>query len=473
MKRGSAPCWVVLCDVVLINASMFIAYWMRYELQWLRDVSEAHPLSSYIPWSIFLTLLMLLTLRLDRAYRDWRGRSWLDHMYRIVNAAAKSVVILFATTFALDIFLPVRYSRALFLEAGIAVALLLGLARIVQNRVESALRTRGIGATRIVIVGAGEVGRTIMRTVVAQPGLGYNVIGFVDDNPDKGQTDIGRFRALGSIDALPGLIEDLAVDEVIITLPWMYHRRIMSVVRECERRDVSARIVPDLFQMSLSQVSVGDIGGVPLVGVREVGFSRGALAAKRVVDLVGSSLMLVFGAPILGLIALLVWLDSGRPVVFRQTRVGTEGRLFEIYKFRTMQQGAEADQERLRDLDEIEGAMFKIRNDPRITRVGKLLRRTSLDELPQLLNVLRGEMSLVGPRPPTPNEVEHYEEWQKRRLQGRPGLTGLWQVSGRSLLSFDETALLDIFYIENWSLWLDFKIVLRTIPTVLLGDGAY
>jgi exopolysaccharide biosynthesis polyprenyl glycosylphosphotransferase len=473
MKRGSAPCWVVLCDVVLINASMFIAYWMRYELQWLRDVSEAHPLSSYIPWSIFLTLLMLLTLRLDRAYRDWRGRSWLDHMYRIVNAAAKSVVILFATTFALDIFLPVRYSRALFLEAGIAVALLLGLARVVQNGVESALRTRGIGTTRIVIVGAGEVGRTIMRTVVAQPGLGYNVIGFVDDNPDKGQTDIGRFRALGSIDALPGLIEDLAVDEVIITLPWMYHRRIMSVVRECERRDVSARIVPDLFQMSLSQVSVGDIGGVPLVGVREVGFSRGALAAKRVVDLVGSSLMLVFGAPILGLIALLVWLDSGRPVVFRQTRVGTEGRLFEIYKFRTMQQGAEADQERLRDLDEIEGAMFKIRNDPRITRVGKLLRRTSLDELPQLLNVLRGEMSLVGPRPPTPNEVEHYEEWQKRRLQGRPGLTGLWQVSGRSLLSFDETALLDIFYIENWSLWLDFKIVLRTIPTVLLGDGAY
>jgi exopolysaccharide biosynthesis polyprenyl glycosylphosphotransferase len=473
MKHGRAPWWVVASDLVLSAGSMLIAYWMRYELRWLRDVVQVHPLLSYVPFSILFSMLMLVFLHIDRAYRDWRGRPWLDHFYRVINAAAKSVVVLFATTFFLDIFWPVHYSRALFLEAGIAVVLLLSMARLVQSAVESGLRARGVGTMRIVIVGAGEVGRTIMRTVVAQPGLGYEVVGFVDDNPEKGQADIGRFKGLGSIDSLPGLIAELAVDEVIVTLPWMYHRKIMNVVRECERRDVSARIVPDLFQMSLSQVSVGDIGGVPLVGVREVGFSRGALAVKRVVDLVGASLLLLFGAPVLGLIALLVWLDSGRPVVFRQTRVGTDGKPFEMYKFRTMHQGAEVHLERLRDLDEIDGAMFKIRRDPRITRVGKLLRRTSLDELPQLLNVLRGEMSLVGPRPPTPNEVESYEEWHKRRLQGRPGMTGLWQVSGRSLLSFDETALLDIFYIENWSLWLDFKIILRTIPTVLFGDGAY
>ena len=471
--RRRAPWWVVISDILLINVSMMLAYWVRYELQWFRDISFYHSLSAYAPFGLLFTVLMLLAFQLDRVYQHWRGRPWLDQVYHITNSAAKSTVVLFATTFFLDVFRPLQYSRALFLQAGLIVIVLLSLVRLVQNGIEGRLRGRGIGVARAIIVGAGEVGRTVMRTIVARPELGYQVVGFVDDNPDKGSTDIGRFKAMGPVSNLPRLIEDEAVDEVIVTLPWMYHRKIMGIVRECERRQVSAYIVPDLFQMSLSRVDVDDLGGVPLVGVREVGFGRGALLVKQGMDVVGAVVGLVLGAPLLGLIALAIRLGSSGPILFRQTRVGVGGKLFEIYKFRSMREGAEGELEQLRELNEADGPLFKIYDDPRLTRVGRFLRHTSLDELPQLWNVLRGEMSLVGPRPPLPAEVGRYLEWHKKRLEVRPGMTGLPQVSGRSLLRFDEMVLLDIYYIENWSLWLDFKILLRTIPKVLFGGGAY
>jgi exopolysaccharide biosynthesis polyprenyl glycosylphosphotransferase len=220
-------------------------------------------------------------------------------------------------------------------------------------------------------------------------------------------------------------------------------------------------------------VDVDDLGGIPLVGVREVGFGQKVRTIKRALDIVGAALGLTLGAPLLGLIAAAIRLDSPGPIIFRQTRVGANGERFEMYKFRSMFEGAEEELDELRDLNEVDGPIFKMKDDPRVTRVGRILRRTSLDELPQLWNVLRGDMSLVGPRPPLPSEVTEYREWHKKRLEVRPGVTGLWQVSGRSLVSFDEQCLLDIYYIENWSLWLDFKILLRTIPQVLFGNGAY
>jgi exopolysaccharide biosynthesis polyprenyl glycosylphosphotransferase len=312
-----------------------------------------------------------------------------------------------------------------------------------------------------------------MRTMVAHPDLGYEIVGFVDDDPSKGTTDIGRFKGLGSLDNIPLLVQDEAIDEIIITLPWQYHRKIMAIMAQCERENIRARIVPDLFQMTLSRMSIIEMGGIPLIGVKQIQISPFTRLIKRGVDVVFSLFVLTFAAPLMGLIALAIKLGSPGPVLFPQRRVGKGGKTFVLYKFRSMAVGAEEQQELLRDLNEADGPIFKIKEDPRVTRVGRWLRRLSLDELPQLYNVLRGDMSLIGPRPPVPEEVDNYQPWHMRRLEIAPGITGLWQVSGRSELPFDEMALLDIYYAEQWSPALDVKILLRTVPTVLFGDGAY
>lgn len=468
-RNGRVPGWVVLLDVAVIIVAFLGGYWLRYDLRWFLDVAYDAPLSAYLPFLILYVVLTPVFFVVDGVYRTW-PRSWMDQVYRITNATAKVTVLMLAITF---VFRPRYYSRVMLIEVGLLTILLLALVRGAEGFALAYLRKKGVGIRRVVIVGAGEVGRTVMRTIVARPDLGYRVVGFVDDNPNKGYTDIGRFKALGPLDNLPAILDEERPDEVIITLPWMYHRKIMGIVRDCERRNVRARIVPDLFQMSLTQVNVEDLGGVPLIGVRTVSISKGALLVKRLIDVTVAVVGLLLCAPLFGLIALAIRLDSPGPVIFRQTRVGLRGRHFEMYKFRSMHVGAQEQQDMLADLNEADGPIFKIRDDPRLTRVGRFLRRLSLDELPQLVNVLRGEMSLVGPRPPIPAEVEKYQEWHKKRLEAPPGMTGLWQVSGRSRLPFDEMVLLDIYYIENWSLWLDFKILMRTIPKVLLGEGAY
>lgn len=468
-RNGRVPWWVVVVDVLFVTLGFLGGYWLRYDLRWFLDVAYDAPLSAYLPFLVLYVVLTPIFFVVDGVYRTW-PRSWMDQVYRITNSTTKVTVLMLAITF---VFRPRYYSRAMLIEVGLLTILLLALVRAVEAGLMAYLRRKGVGIKRAVIVGAGEVGRTVMRTIVARPDLGYRVIGFVDDNPEKGYTDIGRFKALGPLENLPRVLAEEKPDEVIITLPWMYHRKIMALVRECERHNVRARIVPDIFQMSLTQVNLEDLGGVPLIGVREVSISKGALLVKRIVDVTIAALGLVLAAPLMALIALAIRLDSPGPIIFRQTRVGLRGRLFEMYKFRSMHVGAEEQQDMLADLNEADGPIFKIRDDPRLTRVGRIIRRLSLDELPQLVNVLRGEMSLVGPRPPIPSEVEKYQEWHKKRLEAPPGMTGLWQVSGRSRLPFDEMVLLDIYYIENWSLWLDFKILMRTIPKVLLGEGAY
>lgn len=463
---------MALADVVLINVAFAAAYWVRYELQWFRAVDPAYyvPFRAYIPFALALTVLLMIAYKLGGVYDQPRGASWLDEVYALIGGTTTGIVIITAMTFW---FRPLVYSRLMFLWAGLLIVTLLSLSRMIKRWVWGSLMRRGIGVDRVLIVGAGEVGRRLMRNIVAQPELGYRVIGFVDDDPAKNQTDIGRFKAFGGIDNLPRVVQEQAIDEVIITLPWMYHRKILGIMRQCERERVRARIVPDLFQLALSRVDIEDLGGIPIIGVKEVSITGWNLAFKRISDIVFSLIGLILFSPLMLLIALAIKLDSPGPILFKQIRVGKGGQEFVFYKFRSMHQGAEEEQPKLADLDEVVGPTFKIRHDPRCTRVGRILRRTSLDELPQLYNVLRGEMSLVGPRPALPSEVAQYKEWHRRRLEISPGITGLWQVSGRSELTFDEMCLLDIYYLENWSPLLDLKIALKTIPAVIIGTGAY
>ncbi len=470
LRRYRSLIVTLLLDIVLLNLAFALAYHVRYNLQILVPVNEAYYVSYavYLPTQFWYTVLMLLFLYLDGAYTPRRGGSWFTELYRIINATTTVGIIQFAAIFFI---LPAGYSRGLILEAiALTIAFLSG-ARLVQRVVQAQLRRRGHGVDRVLIVGAGEAGRSVMRSIVALPELGYQVVGFVDDDPTK--SDIGRFKALGGLDMVPEILKTEKVDEVIITLPWMYQRRIISLVRVCEAQRVRVRVVPDLFQLSLSRVDVADIGGIPLIGFKERAIPGIGRVVKRILDIGLAILCLLAAAPVMLCIVLLIRLESPGPGLFRQTRIGENGRPFSFVKFRSMRMGAEAEQDKLRDLNEADGPLFKIRDDPRVTRLGKFLRRSSLDELPQFINILRGDMSLVGPRPAPPDEVAQYQPWHRQRLDVPQGLTGLWQVSGRSDLTFDEMCLLDIYYIENWSLGLDLTILLRTIPRVLFGSGAY
>jgi len=365
------------------------------------------------------------------------------------------------------------YSRIIFVYAGLLILLLLGLARVIRWFILARLRQSGQGVDRVLIIGAGEVGRTVMRNLIAQPDLGYRVVGFLDDDPIKSESDIGPIKALGSLDNLPQTIQENAIDQVIITLPWQYHRKTVRLVADAEHAGVRARVVPDLFQLSLGGVDVEAINGVPLISIKEsalIGFNR---TVKRALDLTLGGLSMILVSPFWLAIAVGIKLDSPGPVFFRQERVGKDGKTFTVFKFRSMYQDAEERLEKLRAHNEADGPLFKMKDDPRRTRMGRFIRKTSLDELPQLINVLRGEMSIVGPRPGLASEVAQYQEWHRKRLEVQPGITGLWQVSGRSNLTFDEMVMLDIYYAENWSLGLDVRIMLRTIPQVLFGEGAY
>jgi exopolysaccharide biosynthesis polyprenyl glycosylphosphotransferase len=262
------------------------------------------------------------------------------------------------------------------------------------------------------------------------------------------------------------------IDDVLLALPAESYKRLQELVTELLDKPCTIWVVQDYFSLLLYGAHVKDLGGVPMISLKAPALTGYQRVVKRAFDLVAGSLLLLFALPLMALIALAIRLDSPGPVIFKQRRVGENGKLFMMYKFRSMV--ADAD-ERLMEVareDENGNLVHKVPDDPRITRLGRLLRRTSLDELPQFINVLRGDMSLVGPRPPIPEEVARYERWQRRRLRMKPGLTCLWALEGRSQLSFVRWMKLDMDYIDHWSLALDFKILLRTIPRVLTGRGA-
>ena len=470
--RRYAHWGIILSDLVLVNAAFALAYILRYKVQLFRGVDPVNyvPYGDYLAVQVGYTLVSLLTLRLDGAWTLRRGASWLDEVYSIINGTTTGMAIVLVVIFGIR---PLAFSRLLLLYVSVLTVLFLSVARLVRRQILQRRRRHGIGVDRTLIVGAGEVGLAVMRTMVARPDLGYHVVGFVESDSRPCATSIGRFQRLGCLADLPALVREHRVTEVIITLPTSEYGNIEETIRQCSRVGAHARIVPDFFQLSLNQVDVDNLAGIPLIGVQETTLDRGPRLLKRVMDVCGSLVGLVISSPFMLATAIAIRLDSPGPILYKQERLGERGHPFEVIKFRSMRQGADAEKAALMALNEADGPLFKIKDDPRSTRVGRFLRRSSLDEFPQFFNVLRGEMSLVGPRPPLASEVEEYESWQLKRLAVKPGITGLWQVSGRSDLTFDEMCLLDIYYIENWSLGLDIRIILRTIPQSILGKGAY
>ncbi len=463
---------LVLHDIVLILVAFSVAYFVRYELQWFRSVDPAYqvPIQTYAPFALALVIVLPISFRFSGVYPYHKGRSVVEETYKIATAVTVGVVVLITVGL---FFSPLLYSRLIFLYFAFLSTMILGASRFGIQIARGHLRKYEVGVNRVLLIGAGDVGRMVMRTVAARPDYGYQLVGFMDDNPAKSQNDIGPYRALGTVDNLGDALDSQDIDTVIICLPWQSHRMIQRLLRSCEQRNVRALVVPDLFQVTMNQVYVDDFNGIPLIGTRGLSIQGWNLIIKRASDLVIGGIGTLLGAPFIAFIALAIKLDSPGPVLFRQTRVGRNGEEFTCYKFRSMVDGADQMQVELLNENEATGPLFKVRNDPRRTRVGRWLRRYSLDEIPQLINVLKGEMSLVGPRPNLPEEVEQYVDWHTKRLTVVPGITGLWQVSGRSDLTFDEMVLLDLYYVENWNVTLDVSILIRSVPAIIRGRGAY
>jgi len=277
------------------------------------------------------------------------------------------------------------------------------------------------------------------------------------------------------IDQLDSVVASHAVDEVLVALPIDKHGPLVdTIVRHCEEQGIIVRVQTELSNLRVARSYLDELEGVPVVTIQSGPQDDWQMVVKRLIDIVGSAILLLALAPLYIAVAFLIRLDSPGPVFFAQERVGYNKRRFRILKFRTMSEGADQRQDSLEHLNEAEGPVFKIKNDPRITRVGRLLRRFSIDELPQLFNVFKGDMSLVGPRPLPVRDVQRIDlQWHKRRFSIKPGITCLWQVNGRSNIGFNDWVRMDLDYIDKWSLGLDFKILIMTIPAVFRGPGAY
>ena len=353
----------------------------------------------------------------------------------------------------------------------IAVWLLaVGTVTLARVAARAACRQRLTYLQNTVIVGAGDVGQLVARKFLKHPEYGINLLGFVDGDPRSLTNGLASVPVLGGTAELPGLVRALDVERVVVAFTRDTQDDLLELVRNLNELDVQVDIVPRFFEVIGPHTVVHDVEGLSLVGVPPVRLPRSSRLLKRTMDLAVALPGLLLLTPVLALVAIAIKLDSPGPVFFRQVRMGSRDRAFRIVKFRTMAVDADARKSEVAHLNrhaaDGDGRMFKIPGDPRVTRVGRLLRRTSLDELPQLLNVIRGEMSLVGPRPLILAESRHVRDWARRRLDLKPGITGLWQVLGRSDIPFDEMVRLDYVYVTGWSLGGDLRLVLRTLPAL-------
>ena len=466
---------VQIGDIGLLFFCLGIAYILtshRHVFDLLNSLETRHPIQ------VFLATIMLgfgwhAALRSNRFYRSHRLEGYLKGTLDVCAASILCSLLSFVWLWV------VASAAKRNLVDLLIVSMLFGalsfmaftLTRLINRVTMHALRSRGHNLRHILIVGTNQRAHGFAQDLSLHPEWGYQLQGFVDDQWWYEQTSESASKAalLGGFDALPALLRTLPVDEVIVTLPLAsFYQQIAEIVVLCRHHGIAVRSIGTFFERTaFLKETVGSIT------LHDESWNERASMIKRSTDVLISFGLLVALAPILLMVALLIKLTSRGPVLFTQTRMGYGKRPFKILKFRTMVQDAEKLMSQVAHLNETQGPTFKLKNDPRITSVGKFLRKTSLDELPQLINVLVGDMSLVGPRPLPLRDYQGFsQDWHRRRFSVKPGITCLWQVMGRSSIGFDEWMALDIRYIEQWSVWLDIKILFQTIPAVFRGSGA-
>jgi exopolysaccharide biosynthesis polyprenyl glycosylphosphotransferase len=411
-------------------------------------------------------------LRAFGLYRSRRIGLLATEWWDITKAVSVGTLILSGLALVLDLYAVNRVFLVSFFVFALVGTI---VERTLLRSFLKEVRGKGRNLRNLVIVGCGPRGAEFGREVRRRPELGYLLLGYIDEiSPPENPLHGGPEKLLGKPDQAREIFRNLEIDEVVISLPIKsYYETISEMVKVCEELGLIVRVPADFFESRLVNAYVDEMDETPVLTLRAYPAPGGLVAVKRLIDAAGASIALTLLSPLFALIALAIKLDSRGPVFFVQQRIGLRRQKFPMVKFRTMAIDAEKRQQDLEDQNEAKGAVFKIKKDPRVTRVGRVLRKLSLDELPQFWNVFVGDMSLVGPRPLPIRDVERFDsEWQKRRFSVRPGLTCLWQVNGRHQIEFENWMELDLQYIDNWSLSLDFDIMLRTLPAMLRGTGA-
>ena len=466
-------------DLSFVVAAFFAAYWLRNAvLPYLwpgGGVGPFYPLSDYLPLLPVALLIWGVLLLSSGTYRSHRTVPLVDEAWAILRVSFLAPAILTLVIFALrlgETLLEDQISRAWILCFALLSFLFLLTQKLAIRLSSRYVRSRGLNYRTVLIVGTNEGALDIAHSIAHHRFWGFRLLGFIRTGDDVPPGFDGAHPVVGGLADIPRIVDEHPVDDVIFSVRRRELDRMEELFAMLQELGVRTRFSLDLFPHHEARVQLEDLDGTPLLTFSTTPTNQLQLFAKRILDVGISVLVLLLGLPLVMLIALAIKATSGGSVLFRQTRCGLNGRLFTLYKFRTMVADAEKRRDEVEHLNEMRGPVFKMRSDPRVTRLGRLLRKFSLDELPQLWNVLRGDMSLVGPRPPIPEEVAQYQRWQRRRLSMKPGLTCLWQVSGRNELDFDRWLELDLQYIDTWSPMLDFKILLKTIPAVLSGRGA-
>ncbi|NMC63162.1 MAG: sugar transferase [SAR324 cluster bacterium] len=481
-----------IVDGLLIVFAFFLAYYGRtalgfwdfvFDLGLPFEGPDLAPLKDYFIVLVIGLIAYAIALNALGAYSSMRLRSpW--QLFRI--ALMSSLVVFFVLAASLFL-LKINLSRSFIGLFCLLVAFGLAFSRMFVLRFLRFWRRRGVNYRNIIICGLGIQARRLAREIAQRPELGVRIRAFASlsqfHSSNEEVEDFRRMirkhaklkivRVIVGLEGLERALRKYSIDEVIFTDVIDCMPQVEAAVHQCSDQGIETTIAADLFSIGLIKSGISYFGGMPLIHFQTPPGDRWELSLKRIFDILISGLLLLILSPLFLIIALAILFSMSAPIIFKQRRMGLNGRIFELYKFRSMRIGAEAEQTELAAQNEMNGPVFKIKDDPRVTNLGRFLRRFSLDELPQLWNVFKGEMSLVGPRPPLPEEVSLYERSDRRRLSMRPGMTCTWQVNGRNdIQNFEEWVRMDLDYIDNWSLWSDFIILFKTIPAVLLGKGA-
>ena len=452
-------------DCVIISLAFFLAFLLKGMLH-----EPGEPLKRYVVTLLIAIPLWCLTLYANGIYLSMRTRSYLEILWAII----KSAVLTFLATATAIYFLKHSQTSRLFfmLFGGFSFGFIL-LEKTALFMSSHYVRRQGLNTRRLLIVGTGKRTQEFVKKADGHPEWGFEILGAIDDEPGRGVHRVGRLDIVGSLDDIPRIFHKDAVDEVVFVVPRSRLNSLQDAIHKCETEGVVVTVAVDLFDTLLAKSSVTELDGLPLLHFKTTHAREWELLVKRMFDFAASGLGILVLSPFLLITAILIKATSKGPVFFKQDRLGLSGRKFTLYKFRTMRIGAHDILSDIADLNAMTTPEFRDKKTKWITPVGRFLRKFSLDELPQLFNVFVGHMSIVGPRPTVPDEVEKYKSWQRRRFSMKPGITCLWQVNGRNNIAFEDWMKLDLEYLDSWSLWLDAKILLKTVPVVLFGIGAY